>query len=205
MRASFTLLIIALLVAGCARSGLEFKKERLTGEEYCITESKLLTVKNSEFAVLSLKYSHGDSEEKAPIKADLYIQQSGREYHINPHETLRLYIDGTPFILTVTSSFQDAVEAPQHHSIFIPTGTVTFGSIKEITIRQLLFFLPQDYLSKMVNAKRIIFEISSSSTNSSKNLQKYPVLLELNQDSISTFQEFKNKCVNNFLNQPGAD
>lgn len=203
MKAKVALTSIALLLAGCARSELEFKKEPLTGEEYCVVKSKLLAVKSSELADFSLKYAKGNAGEKAPIKANLFITQSGREYHINPHETLKLYIDGVPHALTIHSSFQDPREVPEHYSVFVPTRAITLGSIKEVTVRWISFFLPQDYLTKMVNAKRVVFEISSDTHNPTDST-RYPIILEITPENISLIQEFKNKCVNN-LHQSGLD
>ncbi len=204
MKAKVSSTIIAILLAGCARSPeLEFKKEPLTGEEYCVSSNKLLTLKNSERAELSLKYTKEASAGKSPIKATLYIAQNGREYNINPHETLNLFVDGVPYPLNVLSSFQDPLEIVTPASVsgrtFMP-GTAT-----EITRKQMSFFLPQDALSKMVTAKRVTFEISSSATGNPLALRGYPIVLELNPESISFLQEFKNKCISNFLNQSGVE
>lgn len=206
MKINLILATIAVILAGCARPELEFKKEPLTGQEYCVASNKLLTLKNSEHAELSLKYTKEASAEKAPIKATLYIAQNGREYNINPHEALKLYIDGTPYHLNLINSFQEPLEVINHHSAYLPSGgTLRFGTVKEVTRRQMSFFLPQDYLSKMVAAKRVAFEISSSLNGDSLALQGHPIILELSPENISFLQEFKNKCVNNFLNQSGVD
>jgi hypothetical protein len=198
--------ILAILLSGCARPELEFKKEPLTGQEYCVASDKLLPLKNSENGSLSLKYAKGSSVDKASIKATLYIAQNGREYNINPHETFTLFIDGIPYALNIVNSFQDPLEVINHHSAYLPSGaTLRFGTVKEITRRQMSFFLPLDYLSKMIAAKRVAFEISSPSTGSSFASQGYPITLELSKEGISFLQEFKNKCINNFLNQSGVD
>lgn len=62
------------------------------------------------------------------------------------------------------------------------------------------FFLTLEYLSKITEAKQVFFEISIPSTESSTALQKYPILLELNPESIEFLKEFQHKCVNNFPN-----
>lgn len=204
MKAKIPITITFILLAGCARSPeLGFKKEPLTGQEYCVASHKLLTLKNSERAELSLKYTKEASAEKSPIKATLYIAQNGREYHINPHETLKLFVDGAPYPLNVVNSFQEPLEIVTPASVC--GGAVMPGTATEITRRQMSFFLPQDSLSKMTAAKRVAFEISSPATENTVALRGYPIILELNPESISFLQEFKNKCVTNFFNQSGVE
>ncbi len=204
MNAKVSSTIIAMLLAGCARSPeLEFKKETLTGEEYCIASNKLLALKNSERAELSLKYTKEASIQKSPIKATLYIVQNGREYNINPYETLKLFVDGTPYPLNVLNSFQEPLEIVTSASVC--GRAVAPGTATEITKRQMSFFLPQDSLAKMVAAKRVVFEISSPATGNSVTSRGYPIILEINPENISFLQEFKSKCISNFLNQSGAE
>lgn len=191
---------IVIALAGCAPSRLDFKEEPLTGEKYCVASNKLIASKNSETAEFSLKYLKEDFLRKAPIKATLAISQKGREYNINPNEILKLIVDKETYNLDITNSFQVPLEIAESRPISIPGGTFMLGSIKECTKRQMSFFLTLEYLSKITEAKQVFFEISIPSTESSTALQKYPILLELNPESIEFLKEFQHKCVNNFPN-----
>jgi hypothetical protein len=201
MKIRHILVALAIGLAGCTHSGLEFKKEPLTGEEYGVARYPLLSVKNSESASISLKCTREDSGKKVPIQANLCIIQKIRKYKINVHETLKLYIDGVPYTITEVNSIQDPLETPEHYAVYLPSGgRVGFGTIQEITKKQLSFLISQDHFSKMVAAKRIVFELSSGQSSQQNSLE-YPIIVEFGQENISFLQEFKHKCVNNFLNQ----
>ena len=192
---------MTLIVAGCAQSRLDFKEEPLTGQKYCVASNKLIASKNSESADFSLKYTKEDSLKKAPLRATLGVFQKGREYNINPHESLKLIIDGVSYNIDITNSFQNPLEVVTHNPISLPGGTLMLGSVNELTARAMLFFLSLDYLSKMITAKRVEFEISAPSTENSPNSQGYPIVLELNPESIAFLKDFQDKCVNNFPSQ----
>ncbi|MGL5784730.1 MAG: hypothetical protein ACRCYZ_04635 [Alphaproteobacteria bacterium] len=167
--------------AACVQPALQFTKEPLTGEGYGVTTHLLLAVKNSESASISFKYAKADSGENAPIQANLCIIQKGREYKINNYETLKLFIDGVPYLLTEVNSLQDPLEIPENYTVCVQPGrTFLFGTIKEIIKRQLSFLISQDHFSKMVAAKRIAFELSSSQTPLG-----YPICLEFSQEHIA--------------------
>lgn len=197
---------LSLILSGCARPELEFKKEPLTGKTYCAIYPKLSALKNSESGSLILKYENEACADKTPIKATLYITQRGRKYNIHPHETLKLYIDDIPYSLNVINLFQEPLEVVDTYSAYMPSGrAISFGTVKEITEKHLSFFLSVDCLTKMVLAKRIVFEISSHSAESSGTPQEYPIILEFSPESTSLLQEFKSKCINNPLNQSGIN
>ena len=161
MKISYILITTAVILMGCSNAKLEFKEEPLTGHEYCQASIKLLPLKNNEGGSLTLKYGKEDYAEKTGIKATLNIFQRGREDNINPNETLNLFIEGNPLAIQVVNSFQKPLEEVRNYPFVFPSGrVVTLGTVKEVTRKNMFFFLPIEYLSKMITGKKITFEIS---------------------------------------------
>jgi len=197
---------MSIILVGCSNSKMEFKQEPLTGQEYCLASVKLLPIKNNEEGSLILKYGKDDSIENNLIKATLKIVQKGKEYNINPHETLKVYIDGTPLALQLVNSFQEPVDQVTNYSVAMPSGrSLMLGAVRDITRRNMSFFLSKDDLSKMITSKKIVFEISSSSLEDSLSVQNYPIVLELEPDNIPFLQEFKSSCAHTTLTHSGVE
>lgn len=206
MKKSYLPIIISLILVGCTNSKMELKQEPLTGQAYYLGTIKLLPIKNNEGGSLILKCEKEAFVGNNLIKATLQIVQEDKEYNINPHETLNIYIDDAPLALQIVSSFQEPQDAVSHYPVVMPSGTSVFlGRVREITRRNMSFFLPTDYLSKMMAAKKVVFEISSAVSVESPSLQKYPIALELSTEDFAFLQEFKSNCVSNVLNQTGVE
>lgn len=190
---------VGVWLAGCLHTHPEFKKEHLTDEAYCIAKYNLFPIKNSSGAKFSLKYSKDAFAEKSPIKAELYMEQKGREYKINPHEVCTLLIDGAAYPISIISSFQDPIEVTVEHSMSLPSGGIHLNTFEEVTIRKASFFLSRDLFTKMTAAKKIRFNIAPPSREDSSAFEQYPIILELSPENITDLQEFKSQCVDNFL------
>ena len=200
-KTKFFIPLIALILAGCESNKLEFKSESLTGQRYGTLTSKLIAVKNCEFAELSLKYSKEAAKEKSSLVATLVIDQSGKEYNINPHEQLTLYLDGKPYVLEILNSHQDTREETETYYVSPGPGKmIPFGRVKELTRRKISFLLSADYLSKIMAAKSVTLEISSFSQKTPV-LQGYPIILEFTPENVAALQDFEKKCVNNFMDE----
>jgi hypothetical protein len=185
---------------------MEFKQEPLTGQEYCLASIKLLPIKNNQEGTILLKCGQDNSVGNNPIKATLKILQQGKEYNINPHETLKVYIDGIPLALELINSFQEPLEEVRNYPVAMPSGKcLMLGTVRDVTRRSVSFFLSIDYLSKMIMAKKVAFEIASSSSNDALSLQKYPIILELSADDLPFLQEFKRDCVSKILTPSGVE
>lgn len=196
MKRSYIYIIMSVILVGCSNSKMEFKQEPLTGQGYWLASINLLPMKNIEKGSLILKCDKDDFIEKNPIKATLKMDQKGKEYNINSHETLKVYIDGTPLALPLVNSFQEPVEEVSQYPVAMPSGrSLMLGTVREVTRRNMSFFISFDDLSKMIAAKKIVFEITSSSSKDSLPLQKYPIVLDLRTEDIPFLQEFKSSCV----------
>jgi len=185
---------------------MEFKQEPLTGQEYCLASIKLLPLKNNREGSLILKCGKDDSIGNNLIKATLKIVQQGKEYTINSHETLKVYIDGTPLALELINSFQEPLEEVSNYPVAMPSGgSFMLGTVRDVTRRSMSFFLSIEDLSKMVMAKKVAFEIDSLSSKDSLSLQKYPIILELSADGIEFLEEFKRNYPSKIQTQLGVE
>lgn len=186
------------MTACSSKSVLQLQKDSLTGQEYCVSRNPLIASKNNESGILLLKYTKNVSPEKPPIKATLFICQKGRNYHINPHETLAVVIDGCSHVLDISNSFQDPREEVNDYTVSIPSGMpLTFGSVKEVTRRSIAFFMSNKQLAKIAAAKKVFFEITSPATKHLSDSKDYPIILEFSEENIHCIQDFQNKCINN--------
>lgn len=196
--------VVALAVVGLSGctyySPIRYGEEHLTGEAYGVARYDLLSIKNSNNAELSLKNAKEAVARKSPIKAKLYIKQKGREYNINPHEVCMLLIDDAAYPISIISSFQDPIELTKYNTVYLPRGgTMRYGTVEEVTIRKVSFFLSRELFTKMTTAKKLIFNIAPPPKENSPALEQYPIVLELSPERITDLQEFKNQCVDNFL------
>jgi hypothetical protein len=196
MKNFYLITVLCLILSGCGPSRLDFREEPLTREKYCVASNKLIPVKNSTEADFTLRYTKDDSLKQAPLKASLHISQNGREYNINSSELLSLIVDGDSYNLPIAHSSQIPLEVADYNTVAVGAGTMRFGSVSEVTRRKMAFYISVDYLKKILAAKRVTFEISLPSSDS----KGYPILLDLNSESITFLKEFEQKCVNSFPN-----
>ncbi len=188
-------LMMMTIVSGCAHPHLEFKEDPLTGHFNCRTKYNALEAeKNAHEGEVILKYSRGDPLNAAPgIKGVLKITHRGtRDYTINPDEELTLHIDEIPYSLEVANSIKIPQKEIESYPVTLPSGRwISIGITKEMTKRQIAFFLPQDLLLKLSTAKTARFVIISS-----QNLDgAYPIILKFNPENIRLVEQFKNKCI----------
>lgn len=201
---NYLAIALGTLLAGCTSTPeLEFATEPLTGQECCTAQHKLFPAMNSHDGEFILKYSKPEGVgQKSAIRGILKIAHYGkREYNVNPHETLNLFVDGKRYMLDIVNSLKEPrEEIGSSNSVYLPSlgGSLSIRPVNEVTRRKISFYLSEDLLSKISAAKAASFEISSF--NNASYLEGYPIILMLKPENISLIQEFKNKCVNNFLN-----
>lgn len=193
MKNIFTLryfLIIGLsLLTACASSKIDVEKEDLTGQEYSKAKIVLVPIKNSKEGELILKYPRG-TEQVTSIKATLKLAHEGRDYRINPHEIVSLDVDGQKQALDIVHSFKEPREEKEYNSLYINGTSIPMGRVKEVTRRKITFFLSQNSLSSIANAKKVSFDITAPLAS-----QDYPILLEISPEDITLIREFTQQHV----------
>lgn len=193
------LIMPALVLGGCSPPRLVLDTEPLTGQKYCVTRDNRLTpLVGCHHAELLLKSALSEENQRnLGIKATLTLDYEGkRDYTINPHEILLVRIDNTAYPLTILSSLKEPHEVVESYS----SGAFRFGRVKEVTSRQISFYLSTDLLNKIINAKTVQFEIRLPDVHTQLPSDTYPIRAELSPDNLSVIQEFQSKCINTFSN-----
>lgn len=194
MNKIWNFLFIMVTASGCTTPRLEMTQDS-TGSKTCRTQfNHLKGASRDDEGELILKHTQGEHSEPSPrIKGLLKTTQKGkREYVIHPDEVLNLYVDEIRYPLEIANTFKDPGEVMEQYHVATPSGAVIpLGFAKEVTTRQIAFFMDDDLLTKLSNAKTARLDLVSTTKSSNGS----SIILAFQSQNLHVIQEFKNKCV----------
>jgi hypothetical protein len=194
-----TFIALILFLSGCETlPGVKFKKDDLTGREYCIADIQLTSLKVNEGGLLTIRSAGAPPSNESEIRAVLKLAHHGvREYNLNPDEELSLMIDGDVYALKIMNSSHSPMEEKERGSTYIGSGggSIVLGSVSEVTRRQIAFFIPRELIVRLASARVARLEINSHNMDSIYRKIKYPILLEFSEINLALAEQFDSQCL----------